>query len=569
MPRSAASNPRHSAPYLNYKPPVLTGRDNSVYAYGGVLYSRKSANNAILQKSVDFGDNWTDVHTFDNNVGIVVVCANGNILVGQKTDSSFFTDPPAELHLSTDNGASFAESLTLASGGFESFSYDVYQDTVFVGEYGKYNSLCVYRSIDGGSSWQTVFTHPVDGSATVHIHKVHIDKVTPSTIYISAGDGAAAQGVWCSVDNGDNWSAITRSHQPTWIETDASYVYFGEDLEGKIHRIAKSRFADGETAVEAVYDAQTDGRGSFGNLSFYSGATDNYGNIYFGGVAYGMDSVQNNTKDAALVVSHDQGKTWALIQSFLRQRSVSSGFSVMSKVQSNDIIYVRTSNSSTVQKLDTGHVNDLLVAGLGRLTSTRPVFGNVAPNGDFSLYPSGSTATTGTATRWVDGTAGGSQAKASVYAWAIPTGGYAGTAEALFDSTVVYSTDARSMKLSNTNATGAITVATFRNATPNEYFTLLPSTTYTLTVRLKTNNAPTNGAYVDVREFTETGSTVITRSTTKLAGTNNWTLLTLNFTTGSTTRLGAILLRLNVAGNVCDAWYARLTLVPNVGRSTA
>lgn len=554
---------RTSAPYLDYKAPLLAGRDNSIYAYNDVLWSRKSANTKILQKSVDFGDNWTDVYTFTYDVGIIIVTDDGSILVSQKSTSDLYADPPGEIWRSSDGGTTFTSVLTVSNGGFGVWSFDVYQNKVFVAGYGKYNGRYVYRSLDSGATWETVFTHPLDGggSATQHIHKIHIDKVTPTTIYVSSGDSVPAKGVWYSTDNGGTWTAITRLHQPTWIESDSENIYLGEDLEGKIHRIAKSRFSEGEDAVETVYDTTLDGRGSFGNISFYSGATDSYGNVYFGGVAYGLESVQNNVKDAPLIVSHDQGNTWALIQSFLRKTSVSSGFNVLPKVQSNGIIYMRTNNTSAIQKLDTAEVNNRLIAGLNRTSVNRSQFSNIVPNGYFELYPSGTIATTGTATRWVDGTAAGSQAKSSVYGWAIPTGGYAGNAEAIFDSSVVYS-GSRSMKLSNTNATGAISVATFRNATPNEYFNLLPNTAYTFTARIKTNNAVTNGAYVDVREFTGAGSAVTTRSTTKLAGTNDWTLLTLNFTTGATTLLGAILLRLNVVGNVSDAWFDEVDLRP-------
>lgn len=581
MARSAIPYPRQAGPYANLTFPVLTGRDNSVYAYPDpdspgdfVLYSRKSADTTILQKSTDFGSSWSDVYDFTYNVGIVIVTANGNILVGQKSDSDFFADPPAQLYLSTDGGSTFNSVLTLTSGGFESFSYDVYGDTVFVGEYGKYNATHAYRSTDGGANWSTVFTHPVDGSSTVHIHKLHIDNVTPTTIYLSAGDSTPAKGIWYSTDNGDTWSVISRSHQPTWMETDSDYLFLGEDLEGKIHRIAKSRLSEGDAALEEVYNAQQDGRGSFGNISFYSGGTTDDGNdpngvIIFGGVAYGVNSSQNNTKDAPLVASVDQGKTWGLIQSFKRQLTVSSGYNVISQPAYGHWL-IRTNNTSKVMDVDGDAVKNALLAGLQRdlsgnlVEDGRKTYRNLVPNGDFELEPpDNSAATTGTATRWIDGTAAGSQAAMSVYRWAIPTGGYAGTAEAQITGDVAGSdlhAISRVMRLSNTNTTGAISVATYRNAVPKEYFNMESNTSYTLKAWIKTNNAPTNGAYIDVREFTSAGATNTTRSTTKLAGTNDWQELTLTFTTGATTKLGAVLLRLNVVGNVCDAWFDNIRL---------
>lgn len=541
---------------------TLTGRDNTVYYYNSVLWSRKSADNTILQKSIDYGDNWTDVYTFTYNVGIIIVTLDGSILVSQKSDSSFFTDPPAQLYRSTNGGVSFTSVLTLESGGFESFSYDVYQNTVFVGEYGKYNSLKVYRSVDSGANWTTSFTHPVDGSATVHIHKVHIDKVTPTTIYLSAGDGTAAKGVWYSTNNGDSWIAITRTHQPTWLETDTDYLYLGEDLEGDIHRIAKSRFAEGDAALETVYSAETDPRGNFGNLSFYSGATDNLGNVYFGGVAYGIASVQNNNRDACLIVSKDQGASWAIVKVYGKQSgSTSSGASVMSKLAPNGYIYIRTSNPTVVQKLDTTNVVTQLNNPTPRAVSSQdPINKNLVYNGFFSVVPPVITAGTNTVARWVDGTVGGSSAKKS-YGWAIPSGGYAATAEVTFDPSVKYS-GTHSLRLSNLNATGAITVSTFRTTINNEYINISPNTQYQLTFRLKTNNVALNGAYADFRQFNSAGTALLTTSSTKLTGTNDWALVTLTVTTGATAVLGAVLLRSNVVGNISDAWFDEVELKP-------
>lgn len=549
---------------------LLAGRDNTVYCYNGILWSRKSANNAILQKSIDGGANWTDVYTFTYNVGIIIVTLDGTILVSQKSDSSFFTDPPAQIYRSTDGGTSFTSVLTLTAGGFESFSYDVHENTVFVGEYGKYNALHVYKSTDAGANWTTSFTHPVDGSATVHIHKVHIDKVTPTTIYVSAGDNALAEGVWVSYNNGSTWTAITRSHQPTWLETDGDYLYLGEDLEGKIHRIAKSRFAEGDDALEQVYSAQDDPRGTFGNLSFYSGATDEYGNIYFGGVAYGIASTQNNNRDACLVVSKDQGRSWAIISIYGKQTgSTSSGAAVMSKVSPDGIIYVRTSNPTTVRTLDTANVTAQLSVPTPRSSAVRKsLTPNLVFNGDFSLVPPVLTAGTNATLKWIDGTAAGSSAQAA-YGWAVPSGGYAGTAEAAFDPNVKYS-GSHSMRLSNLNATGAISVSSFRNVAAKELIALAPNTQYRLTFRMKTNNSVTNGAYLDFRQYNAALSTLATTSSTKLSGTNDWTEVTMLVTTQATTVFGGIILRANAAGNVSDVWFDDIVLktVTEVARQT-
>lgn len=187
---------------------------------------------------------------------------------------------------------------------------------------------------------------------------------------------------------------------------------------------------------------------------------------------------------------------------------------------------------------------------------------NIIQNGDFEDYPV-SGAGTNTANRWIDNTAGGSTN--NVFNWAIPTAAIAATATASYDTSVKRSGSA-SMKLDLADATGTVTVQYgTRNSPPVTadkpfLIPLLPSTSYTLTAYIKTTNCATNAAFIDLREYSGTLSTVATNSSTKLSGTNDWTKVTLTFTTGSTTAFGSILLRHNVAGNVATAWFDDIVL---------
>ena len=175
---------------------------------------------------------------------------------------------------------------------------------------------------------------------------------------------------------------------------------------------------------------------------------------------------------------------------------------------------------------------------------------NIIQNGDFEDYPV-SGAGTNTANRWIDNTAGGSTN--NVFNWAIPTAAIAATATASYDTSVKRSGSA-SMKLDLADATGTVTVQYgTRNSPPVTadkpfLIPLLPSTSYTLTAYIKTTNCATNAAFIDLREYSGTLSTVATNSSTKLSGTNDWTKVTLTFTTGSTTAFGSILLPAIVTG---------------------
>lgn len=213
------------------------------------------------------------------------------------------------------------------------------------------------------------------------------------------------------------------------------------------------------------------------------------------------------------------------------------------------------------------------IAAIGRVASART--NSILRNGDFELRPAVITAQTNTANRWIDGTAAGSVARLGL-GWATPgTGsGVGANGDTGFDTTIFRSGSA-SLKLSNLNASGAVTASSYRQ-TPAvnsaiELIPLKPNTTYTLTGYIRTNNVPTNGAFIDVREFSSAVATLATNSTNKLSGTDtSFRQVTVTFTTNASTVFGAILLRNTVTGNTCDAWFDDIILVPAVlGRVTA
>lgn len=192
----------------------------------------------------------------------------------------------------------------------------------------------------------------------------------------------------------------------------------------------------------------------------------------------------------------------------------------------------------------------------------KAVGGSLVFNGDFEINPVLVAGTT-PASRWIDGTASGSTAARSVFGWSIPSAGVGVSASASFDTTV-YRSGSCSMKLDVADTSGSISVGQSLNAgtsaATDDLFILEPSTSYTLTGYIKTINVPTNGAFIDVREHSGSYANVATNSTNKLSGTNDWTRVTVTFTTNATTRFGQVLLRNNVTGNVCTAWFDDIVL---------
>lgn len=198
---------------------------------------------------------------------------------------------------------------------------------------------------------------------------------------------------------------------------------------------------------------------------------------------------------------------------------------------------------------------------------------NILFNGDFEIKPSVLTAATNTGARWIDGTAGGSNAVRS-YGWAVTPGAIA-NAEVGFDTTV-FRSGAASLKLSHLTTGGNITCGSYKqsitSSTLHELTSALPSTEYTLTGYIRTNNVASNGVFIDVREFNASGGTVTTTSTNKLSGTDtSFRTATATFTTQSSTRFVIVFLRLNVVGNICDVWFDDITLrrTNGLGRTAA
>lgn len=187
----------------------------------------------------------------------------------------------------------------------------------------------------------------------------------------------------------------------------------------------------------------------------------------------------------------------------------------------------------------------------------RSLNGNLIYNGNFEIAPP-FTAATATATAWVDGTSAGSTA-ITAYGWAIPSGAVSSTANVQFDTSVSHS-GTTSLKLSTGDATGAITVTNYRTVTANQLFYLDPSTSYTLTVWIKTNNVATNGTFIELRQYSSALATLVTTTSTKLSGTNDWTQLTITVTTNASAAFGSLLIRNNVAGNISQAWFDDIIL---------
>lgn len=201
-----------------------------------------------------------------------------------------------------------------------------------------------------------------------------------------------------------------------------------------------------------------------------------------------------------------------------------------------------------------------------------PANGNLVKNFNFEVAPTFVAATT-TQGRFVDGTASGAITNAT-YKWKGQSG--AGATAVQFDPTVSHS-GTYSMKLSALDVTGSFYVDVGAGIASSEpvatlqlyAIPIIGLTSYTLTGWVKTNNVPTNGAFLQLATYGIDGTRINNvGSSVKLTGTNDWTQITITTTVGSAAVWATVGLMKNVAGNISDAWFDDIYLAPttNPGR---
>lgn len=201
------------------------------------------------------------------------------------------------------------------------------------------------------------------------------------------------------------------------------------------------------------------------------------------------------------------------------------------------------------------------------------VGGNLIPNGDFSYVPKVNALTT-TASRWIDGTAGGAGAGFKIFDWGLRKRSNASNG-AMFDTTTLYN-GLPTMKLSQPITNGFVEVDLYRPGTnPTsadipDLIPVLPSTSYTYSYMMKTDvtsGSATSGANCAFIEFAgSAGAALATNILSYVKTTTDWTYYTGSFTTNASTRYLDVEMRIysndGAATLVMDAWFADIRLTP-------
>lgn len=107
--------------------------------------------------------------------------------------------------------------------------------------YGTVNTLNVWRSIDAGATWTSVFTKNTRNHADPEIYHFHVVRRDPYNAghwYISSGDLPDECFVWRSTDDGLTWTDVSdlaytderqKIHRTTNMYFTEDYIYWGVD----------------------------------------------------------------------------------------------------------------------------------------------------------------------------------------------------------------------------------------------------------------------------------------------------------------------------------------------------
>jgi hypothetical protein len=205
------------------------------------------------------------------------------------------------------------------------------------------------------------------------------------------------------------------------------------------------------------------------------------------------------------------------------------------------------------------HVTDLTLPHPTVIATTTASKGGVF-NGDFELTPPFTAVQI--ATRWIDGTAAGSDT-ITQYGWFFYT--TAGTTSCRFDPTVSYS-GKTSFKLSNVDTSGRCQIENVNvSILTAEHFSkhairIKPSVKYKLSAFVKTINVAADSVYIRLAQYDIAASLGTQVFTSKLTGTNDWTYLSVTFTSDADAEFGRLSIYNIIAGNVSDAWFDEVRL---------
>ena len=266
--------------------------------YENTLWASQNRTGRLLQ-STNQGGNWTLIYEFHKPIRTVYIDEIGNIFVSITLNRWAYVGT-GEIFRSSDGGQTFCRVLALQSGTAEHWNIASRNGTMFVSEYGFKgygdNARRIYRSLDWGIIWETVF-EPVP-LVNYHLHKTLI--LDDSVVYQSIGDGENAK-IIRSDNNGNTWTTVVRGFQPTSAIVLDNYILWGLD-GGPWYGVARYSRQTGEI-TQAFTTPYPFGSSNYDMIKVH-------GVIYAMFLSYGGGSYCH---PGSIFYSKDEGLTWELL----------------------------------------------------------------------------------------------------------------------------------------------------------------------------------------------------------------------------------------------------------------
>lgn len=219
------------------------------YLWGGRPWSSTCSAPQWVYRSGD-GITWEPVApTLGGRVKSMYVSSFGDLFVATGCGSG--SSVPGRVFRWNPDTESFDLVLTmLSSGAFaKHWSWTEANGILYVAEYGNKNlpdnARRLYRSLDGGATWELVYDPPP--AESYHVHRIVADAAR-GHLYYSHGDEADFDKLMRSSDGGFTWESLSDVHQPTAGLARPEGVYFGADA---VH-VGIYRFPGGTDVPEWV-----------------------------------------------------------------------------------------------------------------------------------------------------------------------------------------------------------------------------------------------------------------------------------------------------------------------------
>ncbi len=244
-------------------------RDTNTFYFGGVCGG--------VWKTTDAGQYWeniSDGYFTASSVGALEVApADPNVIYAGTGETTIRIDVSIGdgIYKSTDAGRSWKhlglkETRQIAKIRSHPQNADLVYAAVFGHAFGPNPERGVYRSEDGGETWENVL-HVSEKAGAIDLT---IDQNNPRIIYASfweayrnfwqISSGGEGSGIWRSMDGGDTWERLTPAQSDTGLPPDSSGGSRGVGLpKGLLGKIGLAASPAQPGRVWAIIENQPDG----------------------------------------------------------------------------------------------------------------------------------------------------------------------------------------------------------------------------------------------------------------------------------------------------------------------